>query len=255
MVEELQEAGGTQRGHYRATVEYDGTEYHGFQVQAGTATIQGAIEDALSRTVGEAVRIAGAGRTDAGVHAVGQVIGFRLMWRHSVDDLQRALNARLPADIAIRDLKHAAEGFHPRFSASSRVYRYTVLNQPQRSPLASRFSHQVAGDLSLEDMNRGAAVLVGRHDFGTFGNPTQGDSTEREVVSATWEQRDHWLTFDIEANGFLRRMVRTVVAALLLVGRGQVDSSAIADLLEARDRAQAPPPAPACGLCLMQVKY
>jgi len=240
---------------YRATVEYDGTEYHGFQIQADKPTVQGAIEEALARTAGEAVRIVGAGRTDTGVHAIGQVISFRLRWRHSLDDLQRALNARLPQDIVIRELAPASEDFHPRFSARSRVYRYTVLNQPLRSPLTQRFAYQVAPPLDLRAMNTAAGLLLGRHDFATFGNPPQGENTVREVMRAAWTQAGNYLYFDIEANAFLQRMVRTLVSAMLLIGQGQMEVERLAALLEARDRSQAPPPAPACGLCLMEVKY
>ncbi|MBC8447842.1 MAG: tRNA pseudouridine(38-40) synthase TruA [Chloroflexi bacterium] len=244
-----------ERNRYRATVEYDGSDYYGFQIQADQPTIQGALEQALADTAGEAVRVAGAGRTDTGVHALGQVIGFRLAWRHSLDDLQRALNARLPEGIVIRELAPAEEGFHPRFSARSRVYRYTVLNQPLRSPLARRFAHQLAGSLDLLAMNAAAASLLGGHDFATFGNPPQGENTVREVMRAVWTQAGNTFFFDIEANAFLRRMVRTVVSALLLIGQGGMEAESMAALLAARDRSQAPPPAPACGLCLMQVKY
>jgi len=246
---------GPQEQKYRATVEYDGAEYYGFQVQKARPTVQGAIEDALARTAGASVRIAGAGRTDTGVHAAGQVISFRMTWRHSLSDLQRALNARLPADIVVRDLDQAEETFHPRFSARSRVYRYTVLNQPLRSPLERRRAHQVAGALACGRMNSAAQMLVGCHDFATFGNPTTGRSTVREVMAATWTRSGEWLYFDIEANGFLRRMVRTIASALLAVGRGEWEPVVISGLLSAQDRSQGPPPAPACGLCLMQVRY
>jgi len=251
----LLEMSDPQGSKYRATIEYDGTEYYGFQVQKDKPTVQGAIEDALGCTAGASVRLAGAGRTDTGVHAVGQVISFRLAWAHSVSDLQRALNARLPADVAIRELAQAEDAFHPRFSARSRVYRYTVLNQDIRSPLERRRAYQIAGMLSCSRMDSGAQTLVGSHDFATFGNPTTGRSSVREVMSATWIRTGDWLHFDIEANGFLRRMVRTIVSALLAVGHGEWDQDAISSLLAAEDRAQAPPPAPACGLCLMQVRY
>ena len=253
---ELQEACSGSDRKYRATVEYDGTDYYGFQIQADKPTVQGAIEESLAQTVKEAVRIAGAGRTDSGVHARGQVIGFCVAWQHSLGDLQRALNARLPRDIVIRELEHAQEDFHPRFSARSRVYRYTVLNQPLRSPLARRFAHQLTEPLNLSAMNGAASLLLGRHDFATFGNPPQQDgSTVREVMQAVWTQVGDCFCFSIEANGFLRRMVRTMVSALLVVGQGRMAKEGIAALLAARDRSQSLPPAPACGLCLMQVKY
>lgn len=255
MGRELQEAYAGSACKYRATVEYDGTDYYGFQVQADKPTVQGAIEESLAQTVKEAVRIAGAGRTDRGVHALGQVIGFRVAWHHSLSDLQRALNARLPRDIVIRELEHAQEDFHPRFSARSRVYRYMVLNQPLRSPLARQFAYQLAEPVNLSAMNRAASLLLGRHDFATFGSPPHGGSTVREVMQAAWTQAGTRFCFNIEANGFLRRMVRTIVSALLVVGQGRMAEEDIAALLAARDRSQALPPAPACGLCLMQVKY
>jgi len=251
----LLEVDGPQERNYRATVEYDGSEYYGFQIQKDKPTVQGAIEEALRQTAGAFIRIAGAGRTDTGVHAAGQVISFRMMWAHSVSDLQRALNARLPADVVIRELDQAEETFHARFSARSRVYRYTVLNQEVRSPLERRRAHQVAGSLSCRRMNSAAQMLVGCHDFATFGNATTGRATVREVMDAAWIRTGDWLYFDIEANGFLRRMVRTVVSGLLAVGRGEWEPDTIARLLAARDRAQALAPAPACGLCLMQVRY
>lgn len=240
---------------YRATVEYDGTDYYGFQVQRGKPTIQGVIEAKLSETVGAGERVVGAGRTDAGVHAVGQVISFRASWRHSEEDLERAINARLPQDIAVRDLAEAPSGFHARFSARSRAYRYTVLNQDWRSPLCRRYAHQVAGPFDLAAMNKAAGLLVGSHDFRSFGSPTKGENSVREVLGAGWTQSGKWLTFDIEADGFLRRMVRTIVAALLQVGKGQCDQGDFQAMLARRERGAAPPLAPACGLCLVQVKY
>jgi len=240
---------------YRATLEYDGTDYHGFQIQRDKPTIQGVIEAKLHETVGARERVVGAGRTDAGVHASGQVISFHACWRHSEGDLERAINARLPSDIAIRELAEAPAGFHARFSARSRVYRYTILNREWRSPLAERYAYQVGGLLDLAAMDGASRVLLGRHDFRSFGSPTRGENSIRQVLAIDWNQLDDRLTFDIEADGFLRRMVRTVVAALLQVGKGQLDQEHFSVILERRQRGAAPPPAPASGLCLMQVKY
>jgi len=240
---------------FRAVVEYDGTEYKGFQVQPELPTIQGAIERALQETVGTETRIAGAGRTDAGVHALGQVIGFSAQWRHKQVALQRAMNARLPDDIAVRRLKEADPGFHPRFSARSRVYVYTVFNRGLRSPLASRYSYQFGDDLDLFALNAASELMVGTHDFGTFGAPTVGEVTIRRVMRAGWVRNGDIVTFTVEANGFLRRMVRTMVNALLQVGARHGDLESINSLLETVDRSEAPAPAPASGLCLMEVTY
>jgi tRNA pseudouridine38-40 synthase len=240
-------------------VEYDGTDYLGFQVQSGGSTVQGTLEQALQRLTGAPVRIQYAGRTDAGVHASGQVIAAHVGWRRPLADLERAWNAVLPQDVAVSKLQAVDDArFHPRYSALSRVYRYTVWNGKQRSPLQARFTHHEPRALALAAMNQAAAVLVGEHDFVSFGQPTQGDVTVRRVMAAGWRQDGHLLTFEIEANAFLRRMVRTVVATLLNIGLGGLERQPAAEmgaLLEARDRALAAPPAPASGLCLVEVKY
>ncbi len=240
---------------YRAVVEYDGTDYHGFQIQAGAPTIQEELERALARITGEETRVIGAGRTDAGVHATGQVIAFHATWRHSLEDLQRALNAVLPAAIVVKELADAPAGFHPRFSASSRVYRYAVLNQPWRSPLWARFAHHVATPLAVGAMNEAAATIIGRHDFVAFGQPPQGENSVRQVFRAEWRRDDVWCCFYIEADAFLRGMVRSLVGTMLLVGQGRLSVSEFADILASGDRGRAAPPAPPCGLYLTEVKY
>ena len=240
----------------RALVEYDGTHYYGFQVLSDKASVQGALEQVLQRLTGHPTRIRYAGRTDAGVHAAGQVIAADVAWRHSLTDLERAWNALLPADIAVRQLAEVTDPtFHPRFSARSRVYRYSVWTAPWRSPLHARYSHHVPQSLEVDQMNQAAAVLIGSHDFASFGQPTQGDSTVRDVMRANWQRTDWMLHFEIEANAFLRHMVRTVVGTLLAVGHGHRSVASVIQLLAAPNRAQAAPPAPACGLSLVEVKY
>jgi tRNA pseudouridine38-40 synthase len=239
-----------------ALVEYDGTGYHGFQVLSNRPSVQGQLEQVLLRLTGQATRIRYAGRTDAGVHAHGQVIAADVRWRHSLADLERAWNALLPADIAVRELARVTDPtFHPRFSARSRVYRYTVWTAPWRSPLHGRYAHHEPRALDLERMNQAAALLVGSHDFASFGQPTQGESTVRDVIRAGWQPTGWMLHFEVEANAFLRRMVRTIVGTMLEVGKGQRSVESIAEVLAARDRSLAAPPAPACGLCLVEVKY
>lgn len=218
--------------------------------------MQGALEQVLQRLTGQPTRIRYAGRTDAGVHAQGQVIAADVLWRHSLVDLERAWNALLPADIAVRQLARVTDpSFHPRFSALSRVYRYTVWTAPWRSPLHGRYTHHEPRPLDVEQMNRAAALLVGSHDFASFGQPTQGDSTVREVMRAGWQPMGSALHFEIEANAFLRRMVRTIVGTLLETGKGLRSAASIGEVLAAHNRALAAPPAPACGLCLVEVKY
>jgi len=238
-----------------ARVEYDGTDFYGFQIQAHGRTVQGEIERALKSLTGMETPVVGAGRTDRGVHARGQVIAFEVEWKHDLVDLQRALNAVLAADVVVLEMEPAAEGFHPRFSATCRSYRYTILNRPWRSPGARRFAWHVAEPLEVGDMGRSSRCLVGTHDFATFGRPLRGENTVRTVFRAEWQQERPWLTFDIEADAFLYRMVRSIVGTLVLVGRGKMSVDEFEGLLQARDRSLIRQVAPAHGLCLMRVDY
>lgn len=239
----------------RAVVAYDGTDYGGFQRQANAPTIQAALEAALAQVTQEAIVVLAAGRTDAGVHAVGQVIAFDTAWRHGPGDLQRALNAVLPTDIAVRGVGEAAQDFHPRYDARSRRYRYTLYNAPVRCPLARRYSLHVVTPLDVAAMRSAARSLVGEHDFATFGRPPQGQVTVRRVLAAEWNGELPGLTFDIEANAFLYRMVRGIVGTLLQVGRGEMSVEEFSAVLASCDRSRAGPTVSPCGLCLMEVKY
>jgi len=239
----------------RAVVAYDGTNYSGFQSQINAPTVQAALEAALAQVTQETVTVLAAGRTDAGVHAAGQVIAFDTAWRHGMRDLQRALNAVLPADIVAIEVGRAAFDFHPRYDARSRRYRYTLYNAPVRWPLARRYSLHVAASLDVAAMRQAARLLVGEHDFATFGQPPQGRVTVRRVSAAEWGGESPYLTFDIEANAFLYRMVRSVVGTLLQVGRGAMNVEEFAAALAARDRSRAGPTAQPHGLCLMEVRY
>jgi tRNA pseudouridine38-40 synthase len=238
-----------------AQIEYDGTEFFGFQVQADRRTVQGEIERALNAITGVETRVSGAGRTDRGVHARGQVIAFNVEWKHSLPDLHRALNATLAADVNISDMGLAPEGFHPRYDALSRTYRYTLLNQPRRSPLARRDAWHVGQGLDVARMARASRCLVGSHDFGAFGRPPQGENRVRRVLRAEWREQLPFLVFDIEANAFLYHMVRSIVGTLVLVGSGQVSVEEFETILASKDRSQVRQVAPARGLCLMQVDY
>jgi tRNA pseudouridine38-40 synthase len=239
----------------RAIVAYDGTDYQGFQRQVNGPTVQEVLEDALARVTGERVGIVSAGRTDTGVHAEGQVIAFDTGWRHSVEVLQRALNAVLPPDVAVREVAQVPEGFHPRYAARARHYRYTIYNWPVRSPLSRRTSLHVAGRLNVEAMQAAARLLIGEHDFAAFGRPPQGDNTVRRVLEARWSGERPWLYLDIEANAFLYRMVRSLVGTMLRVGMGRMSVEAFGQVLASRDRAQAGPTAPPRGLCLIGVEF
>ncbi len=231
---------------------YDGTAYAGFQVQPNAPTVQGELERVLAVICGEPVRITGAGRTDAGVHASGQVIDLRTTSDLAAAELERGVNALLPEDIAISDLEPAADHFHARFSATGRTYEYRIRNAAVRDPLRVRREHWHPGELDVRAMRAAAVHLVGRHDFAAFA---AGESGERTVKRAEWVSEGHILRFEIEADAFLRGMVRGIVGTLLWVGRGKLTVAAFAAVLAARDRALAGPSAPAKGLCLVAVRY
>lgn len=260
--------------HVCGLVAYDGTDYHGFQLQAGVPTIQGTLEAALHLVTGAQIRVTGSGRTDSGVHARGQVIAMQAPWRHSVQSLQRALNANLPPSIAVRQLRLAPAGFHPRFSAHRRTYRYTVYDRtlvdngsaPRYSPLTDRFAFYVPQVLNVSAMQVGVNYLLGEHDFATFGQPTQGESTIRRLFVAEWQvvqstlapmsqYPGRCLVFTVCANGFLRQMVRNLVGVSLAVGRGEWTPEDVKNALAACERSRCTPPAPANGLVLEAVSY
>lgn len=241
---------------FRALVEYDGTDYFGFQRQVETQpTVQSELERVIRQIVREPTPILGSGRTDSGVHATGQVISFDSEWRHPVADLQRALNANLPADIAILQLDTAEPTFHPRFDARKRAYEYHVYNAAVRSPLRRQRSWHVARPLDWERMNQAATCLLGIHDFATFGQPPQGKVTIREVFEARWEKRNEYLVFSIAANAFLYRMVRSIVGSLKAVGDGRWTVEQFEAALAACDRSRSGQVAPAQGLTLVSVTY
>ena len=236
----------------RATVEYDGTEFAGFQAQRpGVRTVQGELEAALARLNGGARQpVDGAGRTDAGVHATGQVIAFTDSGRLSVEALMEALNGTLPPDVAVRDIRRVPARFHPRYAARYREYRYTILNGP-RSPLLERTTFRVRNPLDTNAMARAAAAFEGRHDFTAFGG---ADPQPVRTVHRIRVRRDgNLVTIDVRADAFLRGMVRRLVAALIAVGTGKIDEDAVAAALLERAPAFRGAAAPARGLCLRRV--
>lgn len=256
---------------YRATVQYDGSAYFGFQRQRRGpgregVSIQSELEEALARLAGRPVRVTGAGRTDTGVHALGQVIGFTIEWptRHGTAALLNALNANLPPDIAISELVEAPPGFHPRFDARRRTYEYLIVNAPVRRPLWRGRAWQVVEPLDVARMNEAAATLIGTRDFATFGRapvrdrPSAG-ATVREVLAAEWRTAtaadDPLCVFRISANAFLFRMVRSLVGSLRMVGSGRWSVEQFAAALAACDRKQSANAAPAHGLYLVAVDY
>jgi tRNA pseudouridine38-40 synthase len=236
---------------FRATVEYDGTEFAGFQVQPGVRTVQGELEAALARLNGGIRQpVDGAGRTDAGVHASGQVIAFTYAGGLSASGLTEALNGSLPPDVAIRDLRRAPTRFQPRYAARYRDYRYTIWNGP-RSPLRERSAFRVRNQLDTAAMARAATAFEGRHDFTAFGGADP--QPVRNVHHVRVRRAGNLVTIDVRADAFLRGMVRRIVAALIAVGTGRIDEAAVVAALEDRRPALGGAAAPARGLCLRRV--
>jgi tRNA pseudouridine38-40 synthase len=243
---------------FMAVVEYDGTCYHGWQLQNDVPTIQGTMESALERILGTPTRVHGAGRTDAGVHAVGQVAHFDAKWLRPVSDLQRACNALLPPDIVIRHLQPAAEDFHARHSARWKRYEYRILNTALRSPLQRLHAWHIPHLLDLGAMQQAARHLLGPHDFSAFGSPTDGTpSTIREVLESRWDalQCDGMIIFTIRATGFLKYMVRSIVGTAVMVGKGKISAADFEEIIASRNRSRSGPTAPPHGLCLVAVDY
>jgi tRNA pseudouridine38-40 synthase len=239
----------------KAVVAYDGTGYRGFQRQKNAPSIQEELERALEKLTQTPCPVLAAGRTDAGVHAEGQVIAFDTVWQHPLPDLQRAMNAVLPSQIVVIQMEVATPTFHPRYDALRRAYRYTIYRGATRYPFAARHSLHVERTLNLEAMQAAASMLVGWHDFAAFGSPPVGENSVREVYCAAWVQQGVWLYFDIEANAFLYRMVRMLIGSLLRVGYGVLSPEAFGEILRERERRKAGPAVAPQGLCLRYVSY
>ena len=243
--------------HYRATVEYDGSAYNGFQAQAGQPTVQGAIETAITAFCGETVRIAAAGRTDTGVHATAQVISFDLDKAWPARTVMNALNAHLIQEAtAILDCTVVDDDWHARFSATGRRYLYRILNRPGRPALDRGRVWHVKGELDVEAMNAAAAHLVGRHDFTTFRDAgCQSASPEKTLDVARVERVGEEVHLQFAARSFLHRQVRSMTGSLVQVGLGRWTPDDLKTALDARDRAACGPVAPSDGLYLTGVTY
>jgi tRNA pseudouridine38-40 synthase len=240
----------------RLRLEYDGTSYSGWQWQAEQDSSQARVEAALERLFGEKIRVYAAGRTDAGVHALGQVVAFTAPPRFAASEIQRALNALLPADIVVRDAAEAAQDFDPRRAARSRVYEYHILNQDWASPFDYRYCWLIREPLDDQAMDMAARLFIGEHDFAAFRSlGSEIKTTVRHVYASAWKREGSRLLYRVEANSFLRHMVRTMVAAMVEVGRGKATIDIVPRLLASRDRAMAPAAAPSRGLFLVEVCY
>jgi len=242
---------------FRLLIEYDGRAYCGWQRQKDDPSIQGTIETALGRMTRQAVTLHGAGRTDAGVHALRQAAHFVCPTPLDATALLKGLNSLLPPDIVIHACEPVAPDFHARFDARAKTYRYRILNRPRRAALGRHYAWHIFRPLDLDAMQAGAAAVVGRYDFKAFentGSPRQ--HTVREVQRAAWRRSaDDYLVFDITADGFLKFMVRNIVGTLVAVGLGKIRPEEVAVIRDSGDRRRAGAAAPPQGLFLLQVHY
>jgi tRNA pseudouridine38-40 synthase len=242
---------------FKVVLAYDGTGFVGWQRQAAGVSIQGLLEDALRELDAREVPVTGAGRTDAGVHALGQVAGFALDRTLAPAAVVRALNARLPGSVRVLDAEDAPASFHARFDARSKTYRYRIWSGAVLSPFERRYAWHLPGALDVDAMAAAARLLEGRHDFAAFqasGSATK--TTEREIFhSAIRHPPSATIDYEIRGDGFLRHMVRTIAGTLAEIGRGRRPAESMLDVLASRDRSQAGPTAPASGLFLVGVEY
>jgi tRNA pseudouridine38-40 synthase len=240
--------------NYKIVVSYDGTDYFGWQRQPRKPTIQAAIEDAVARIARKRVSIIASGRTDAGVHARGQVANFKAAVRIGEAEFLKALNALLPGDIRIISLEKAASEFHARRDARAKVYQYRIWNSPDISPFAFRFALHWPCPLHLGRMRKAARLFERTDDFSGFSSNRLLNPV-RTVFRSELRKKGKEIIYTIEANGFLRYMVRAIAGALLEVGRGRIRPEAIEDIFRAKKRTLVSPTAPAKGLCLVEVIY
>ena len=238
-------------------VEYDGTDFCGFQSQSNVPTIQQEIEKAISRFTGEDLRIKGAGRTDAGVHAQGQVIAFDTEATYRLKVFKKALNHYLSNQIAVKEVHQVEDNFDPRRMALSRHYRYTMFCRDQRSPLLSRTSHHIQTILDLNRMVVGTKIILGRHDFARFAGPTHktGISTVREIYRIEIQKNNYSIELDVEGNSFLPQQVRRIAGALVDIGNGKLDQIELKKMVEGEASSAIARTLPPNGLCLISVKY
>lgn len=237
-------------------VEYDGTDFHGFQRQAGDRTVQEELERAAVRVCRDVTHVTGAGRTDAGVHAIGQVVNFRTANRIPIERVALAFNSVLPSDVAVREAEEVDLAFHARRHARLRVYRYRLLHSAVPSPLRARYTYRVSGELNLERMNQAAQALVGEHDFRAFCC-RGGDSgpTRRDLTRIEGQRQGDEIVIEMAAPSFLYRMVRTIVGVLLEVGQGRKGPEDVVRMLRTGERDVDCAVVPPQGLCLVAVYY
>ncbi len=243
------------RRNVKLAIQYDGTNYHGWQRQANAISIQEVMEEGIGRLVGHEVTLYGSGRTDAGVHALGQVANFRTSSTIPASQLHHAINAHLPEDIVVVRAEDVPEDFHARYWARSKTYRYRMVCRPVRPVIGARYVHWLRREPDIERMREAAVVFVGEHDFAAFATECPEEGTVRVVTRSELVAEGERIDYYVAANGFLYNMVRAMVGTLLEVGFRKMTAEDVARVLESRDRNLAGPTAPAKGLCLLAVEY
>ncbi|RKY59909.1 MAG: tRNA pseudouridine(38-40) synthase TruA [Candidatus Latescibacterota bacterium] len=238
----------------KLTLEYDGTNFSGWQVQKEGRTVQGVLEEVLGRLLGERIRVVGAGRTDAGVHALGQVANFRTENPMPTERIERALDGLLPDDLAVREVAEVPPDFHARFSAKARRYRYNIYLR--RRAVGRQYGWFVPYELDLRRMEKAAGAILGEHDFRAFCIASSAPKRPVcKVTEAGWSVGDGEVHFEVVADRFLHSMVRLLVGTMVEIGRGKLPVDAVEKALASGDRAFVGPSAPPCGLFLMEVMY
>ncbi len=242
---------------FKLIIEYDGSDFHGWQRQKKDRTVQETIEQALTAMTREKVTVIGSGRTDAGVHALGQVAGFKTRSRLDAPVFLSGLNSLLPGDVVVRACEQMPDNFHARFDVTCKRYRYHILNRPIPPAIGRQFVWHIRKPLDTVAMAEAAATLMGTHDFKAFeGTGSPREHSVRTVTGSAFKDTGGGsLTYDIEANGFLRFMVRNIVGTLVEVGLGKLDTQAVRTILQSKDRSRAGPTAPPQGLFLIDVAY
>ena len=239
----------------KLTIQYDGTRYCGWQKQPNSSGIQGTIEYAIYEITKEKLNIIGSGRTDAGVHALGQVANFKTNSSIPAARIPDALNAKLPKDISIIDCQEVSEDFHSRYSATGKIYRYLIYNKPYRSPLYKDTSYHVRYDLDIQKMRSEAQSLLGTHDFkGFMSSGSSVKDTVREIYDIRLSKQEDLIVLEVEGNGFLYNMVRIIVGTLVDIGRGRINKC-LKEIVESKSRSECGHTAPAHGLFLKKVDY
>lgn len=243
--------------NYKITIQYDGTRYKGWQVQNSTdMTIQGKVQDVLSEMTGQKIEVIGSGRTDAGVHAIGQIANFHIEEKYKKEDVLAYLNKYLPMDIAVTEIVEAEERFHARYHAIEKTYRYRIHTSPIPNVFERKYVYDYTDELNLEEMKSAAKELTGTHDFRAFcGNKKMKKSTIRTISSIVIHASENEINLYYTGDGFLQNMIRIMTGTLIEVGNGTKKAEDIPKILEGADRENAGYTAPAQGLCLMNVKY